>query len=193
MDRQDSLSRGRSQSRRGSGDETARDEDGVPMDHQHLWARVKSWRTTDYWKTTAYLLVKWSKWRANYGEDEAQKYQPQTNGYRKSQKKRKESEPYIDISGLEKEKSQTESDEDTATTKRWLTEAMKQLKERTDDVSEVEQSLTKVKMDMANMNENLNKVADAITKMTKTTTQGITSLKNLWKGLAMECKNGTER
>ena len=42
---------------------------------------------------------------------------------------------------------------------------MKQLKERTDDVSEVEQSLTKVKMDMANMNDNLSKVTNAITKM----------------------------
>ena len=42
-------------------------------------------------------------------------------------KKRKESEPFIDTSGLENEKSQTESDEDTATTKKWMKDAMKQL------------------------------------------------------------------
>ena len=44
---------------------------------------------------------------------------------------------------------------------------MKQLKERTDDVSEVEQSLTNVKLDMENLNDNLSKVAEAITKMTE--------------------------
>ena len=55
-------------------------------------------------------------------------------------KKEKNTEPYIDTSGLENAKSQTESDEETVTTKTWMTEAMKQLKERTDDVSEVEQS-----------------------------------------------------
>ena len=43
---------------------------------------------------------------------------------------------------------------------------MKQLKERTDDVSGVEQSLTEVKLDMENMNDNLSKVAEAIAKMT---------------------------
>ena len=97
-------------------------------------------------------------------------------------KKRKESEPNIDTSGIENERSQTESDEDTATSKRWMTEAMKQLKERMDDVSEVERSLTKVKIDMANMNDNLSKVADAITKMTEDNNARDHKFEKLMKG-----------
>ena len=89
-----------------------------------------------------------------------------------------------DTSGLENEKSQTDSDEDTATTKKWMKEAMKQLKERTDDVSEVAQSLTKVKMDMANMNDNLNKVADAITKMNEDNNTRDRKFEELMKGFS---------
>ena len=42
---------------------------------------------------------------------------------------------------------------------------MKELKERTDDMSEFERSMTKVKWDMNDVKENLTKVAEALTKI----------------------------
>ena len=53
-------------------------------------------------------------------------------------KKRKESEPDIDVSGLEGAKPKAEPDEEVVATKKWMSEAMKELKERTDDISEFE-------------------------------------------------------
>ena len=89
-------------------------------------------------------------------------------------KKRRESEPYIDASGLEKAKSQTESDEETDPTKKWMT----------DDVSEVEHSLTKVKLDMENMNDNLRKVAEAITRMSEDNNTRDRKFEELIKGFS---------
>ena len=44
-------------------------------------------------------------------------------------KKRKESEPYIDVTGLEEEKLESAaSEEETATTKKWMNSVMKDLK-----------------------------------------------------------------
>ena len=60
-------------------------------------------------------------------------------------KKRKESEPYIDVSALEEEKPETAlSEEETVATKKWMTNMMKELKERMDDLSEFERSMTNV-------------------------------------------------
>ena len=65
------------------------------------------------------------------------------------EKKRKESEPYIDVSGLEEEKLESAtSEEETVTTKKWMTSMMKEMKERTDDMSEFERSMTGVKFEM---------------------------------------------
>ena len=56
-------------------------------------------------------------------------------------KKRKESEPYIEVSGLEDEKSQPAPEEEAVAAKKWMKSMMKELKERTDDVSEFERSM----------------------------------------------------
>ena len=42
---------------------------------------------------------------------------------------------------------------------------MRELKERTEDMSELERSMTKVHFDMNHGKENLNKVAEALTKI----------------------------
>ena len=46
-----------------------------------------------------------------------------------------------------------------------MSEAMQELKERTDDMFELERSMTKVQFDMNDVQENLNKVAEALTKI----------------------------
>ena len=100
-------------------------------------------------------------------------------------KKRKESETYIDTSGLENAKLQTESYEEMVTAKKWMTEAMQQLKDRTDDVSEVEQFLSQ-EMDMESMNGKLSKVADAITKMSEDNNSETRDSKNSLKASALD-------
>ena len=79
--------------------------------------------------------------------------------------KKNGSEPYIDVGGLENGKPQEDPDEEIAARKKWMSEAMRDLKDRSDDMSELEQSITKVKFDLNDVKENLTKVAEALTKI----------------------------
>ena len=64
--------------------------------------------------------------------------------------KRKASEPYVDVSGLEDEKFESAaSEEETVTTKHWMKSMMKEIKDRTDDISEFEKTMTGMKFEMA--------------------------------------------
>ena len=65
-----------------------------------------------------------------YGRHETQESQSQTHGHRKRKKKRKESEPCIDVGGFEDEHPQVIPDEETADTKKWMTDTMRELIER---------------------------------------------------------------
>ena len=81
-------------------------------------------------------------------------------------KKRKESEPYIDVSGLEEEKLESAaSDEETTTTNKWMKSMMKDIKDRTDDISEFEKKLTEMKFEMEGVKVNMNKMSEAFTKI----------------------------
>ena len=60
---------------------------------------------------------------------------------------------------------QTDPDEEIATTKKWMSEAIRDRKERSDDMSDLERSMTIVKWDMNDVKENLTKVAAALTKI----------------------------
>ena len=52
---------------------------------------------------------------------------------------RKASEPYIAVSGQEEEKLESAaSEEETVTTKQWMKSMMREIKDRTDDISEFE-------------------------------------------------------
>ena len=79
--------------------------------------------------------------------------------------KRKESEPYIDVSGLEGQKSQEVLEEEAVPTKKWMSDTMKELKERTDDMSEFERTMTNIKLDMKDVKEHMNKVTEALSKI----------------------------
>ena len=136
----------------------------IPMDDQHLVARGKVLKDNiplkeygisggDTIELTAQLL----------GGVKHKSLSPKPMDTERD-KKRKESEPYIDVGGLEGEKPQEDPDEVVAT-KKWMSEAMRELKERSDDMSELEQSITKVQSDMNDDTENLNKVAEALTKV----------------------------
>ena len=63
--------------------------------------------------------------------------------------KRKASEPYIDVSGLEYEKCESAAaEEETVTTKQWMKSMMKEIKDRKDDISEFEKTMTGMKLEM---------------------------------------------
>ena len=81
------------------------------------------------------------------------------------EKKRKESEPYIDVRGLEEEKPEPTVEGEAVKDKVWIKNMMKELKERTDDVSDSERSMTTVQLEMKEVKVNMNKVAEAISKM----------------------------
>ena len=80
-------------------------------------------------------------------------------------KKRKESEQYIDVGGIEEERAEPASEEEEAEAKKWMKSVMKELKERTDDVSDFERSMTTVQVEMKEVKVNMNKVAEALTKI----------------------------
>ena len=66
-----------------------------------------------------------------------------------------------------------------------MTEAMRELKGRTDDVSEVEQSMKKVQHDMEkNVEENLHKFAEAITRISEDNNTRDRKLEELIKGFS---------
>ena len=80
-------------------------------------------------------------------------------------KKRKESEPYVDVDGLEDERSEVmseEEEEEEAAAKKWMRSMMQELKQRRDDVSDFEQSMTAVQLEMKEVKLNMNKVAEAL-------------------------------
>ena len=63
--------------------------------------------------------------------------------------KRKASEPYMDVTGPEEEKFESAaSEEGTVTTKQWMKSMMKEIKERTDDISEFGKTMTGMKFEM---------------------------------------------
>ena len=80
--------------------------------------------------------------------------------------KRKASEPYNDVSGLEDEKFESAaSEEETVTTKQWMKSMMKEIKDRTDDISEFEKTMTGMKFEMKEVKVNMNKMSDAFSKI----------------------------
>ena len=84
---------------------------------------------------------------------------------RDREKKGKECERYVDVSGLEEEKLEAVRDEATAQDKDWLQKMLEDLKERTNDVSDFERSMTTVQFEMKDVKENMNEVTKAISKM----------------------------
>ena len=74
----------------------------------------------------------------------------------REKKKRKESEPCIDVGGLEDENPQANPDEDTADTKKWMTDTIRELKERSDEVSDLERSVSSMQWDMGEVKGEFN-------------------------------------
>ena len=79
------------------------------------------------------------------GRNETQKSQPQTNGYRK-RKKRKESEPCIDVGSLGDENAETNPDEEPTDTTKWM-----------DDVSKLERSMSGMQWNMTEVERKLDR------------------------------------
>ena len=50
-------------------------------------------------------------------------------------------------------------------TKKWMSDTMKELKERTDDMSEFERTMTNVQLDMKDVKEHMKKVNEVLSKI----------------------------
>ena len=83
-------------------------------------------------------------------------------------KKRKESEPCIEVGhSLEEENAQTHLDIDASDNARWIEDAMKRLKDRTDDVSELETNMSGVQWQMTEVEKRLETVSDSLIKLSE--------------------------
>ena len=83
------------------------------------------------------------------------------------EKKRKESEPCIDVSGLEDENPFTNPDDESTEARKWMRETMKDLRQRTDNVSELERSVSTMQWDMTEVKNTLKTVTSSLDKMTE--------------------------
>ena len=81
--------------------------------------------------------------------------------------KRKESEPCIDVSGLEDENPEIKTDDESTEAKKWMRETMKDLRQRTDDVSELERSVPTMQWDMEEVKNTLKTVTSSLEKITE--------------------------
>ena len=71
------------------------------------------------------------------------------------------------MGGLEDENLETNLDEESTDTKKWMKETMRDLKQRSDEVSDLERSISSMQCDMGEVKENLNKVTSSLVKMTE--------------------------
>ena len=87
-------------------------------------------------------------------------------------KKRKESEPCIEVrDSLEEENAQTHLDIDPSDSAIWIEDAMKRLKDRTDDVSELENNMSGVQWKMTEVEKKLETVSNSLIKLTEGRTE----------------------
>ena len=75
-------------------------------------------------------------------------------------RKRKESEPCIDVSSLDEGTVMDNQEDEPIETRKWMREAMKDLRQRTDDVSDLERSVN-------NMQWNMTEVKNTLKSFTK--------------------------
>ena len=137
----------------------------IPKEHQHLVSRGRVLMD----KSAEGLQ---HKWRRDYRHDSfttrrnKNKSLSPTPMNIERKTKRKASEPYNDVSGLEDEKFESAaSEEETVTTKQWTKSMMNEIKDRTVDISEVEKTMTGMTFEMEEVKVNMNKMADAFSKI----------------------------
>ena len=83
------------------------------------------------------------------------------------EKKRKESEPCIDVSGIEDENLVTNPEDESTEARKWMRGTMKDLRQRTDDVSELERSVSTMQWNMTEVKNTLKTVTSSLDKMTE--------------------------
>ena len=83
------------------------------------------------------------------------------------EKKRKESEPCIDVGDLEDENLGRNLEEEPTDAKKWMEETMKDLKQRSDEMSDLERSMSTMQWEMGSVRENLDKITSSLEKLTE--------------------------
>ena len=76
-------------------------------------------------------------------------------------KKRKESEPCIDVSSLEEGTAVDNQEDEPIESRKWMREAMKDLRQRTDDVSDLERTVNTMQWDMTEVKNTLKSFTEA--------------------------------
>ena len=76
-------------------------------------------------------------------------------------KKRKESEPCIDVSSLDEGTVVDNQEDEPIETRKWMREAMKDLRQRTDDVSDLERSVNNMQWNMTEVKNTLKSFTEA--------------------------------
>ena len=148
MDQQDDHSRDQSWSDNRNREDANRSKDRNP-DRRPA---TRGQRKSPYGKHAAKRLRIIRRWnnRNDYktsGRYETQESQSKTDEHRK-RKKRKGSEPCVEVEGLEDENPLVNPDEEPADTKRWMTDTLRDLKQRTDEVSDLVGSVSRMQLDM---------------------------------------------
>ena len=95
-----------------------------------------------------------------------QESQSKTDGHRK-RTKRKECEPCVDVGGLEDKNLHVNPDEELADTKKWMTDTIGDLRQRTDEVSDLEGSVFRMQWDMEEVKGAFTRVNESPVKMTE--------------------------
>ena len=83
------------------------------------------------------------------------------------EKKRKESEPCIDVGDLEDENPGINPEEEPTDAKKWMKETMKDLKQRSDEMSDLERSMSTMQWELGGVRENIDKVTSSLAKLTE--------------------------
>ena len=91
-------------------------------------------------------------------------------------KKRKESEPCIDVSSLDKGNAVANHEDEPIETRKWMRETMKDLRQRTDDVSDLERSVSSMQWDMTEVKNTLKSFTEARTTRDKKLDEMLASL-----------------
>ena len=95
--------------------------------------------------------------------------------------KRKDSEPYIDVSGLEEKKFESAaSEEETVIKKQWMKSMMKEMKDCTDDISEFEKTMTGMIFEMTEVKVSMNKMSDAFSNIVDESQRRDQRFEELW-------------
>ena len=134
---------------------------GIPMDHQHLVAEGRVLMDNAPFKESGLSDGRTIELTAElFGGMKHKSLSPKPMETERD-KKRKESEPCIDVSSLDEGTVVDNQEDEPIETRKWMREAMKDLRQRTDDVSDLERSVNNMQWNMTEVKNTLKSFTEA--------------------------------